>query len=175
LQLALLVLSLLMFGSGPAKQSAADQTNKTGEVQGSVVEASTNQPIHRALVILRKAEDISVGAYTDAAGKFTFRDIDPGTYTVWAEHDGFVVDPKAERYSVTVAAGVSNDGGTLKLNRSGVVSGYVTNSSGEPITGANVQLQPWKVKKNQPSAVSYGTTDDRGNYRTFHRGNTSLP
>jgi hypothetical protein len=165
----LLVLSFLIYGSGQAEQSGDDQTNKTGEVQGSVIEATSNQPVHRALVTLRKVENLGVGTYTDATGEFRFHDVDPGTYTVLAEHDGFVPDPKAERTSVTVAAGVLNEVSTLKLNRTGAVSGHVTDSGGEPITGANLQLQPWKVKKYRPSGISYGgTTDDRGSYRVYN-------
>src|SRR5690349_2144747 len=165
LRLALLVLSLLTINFGSAKQNgAAGQRNKTGEVQGSVVDAITNQPVHSAVVILRKSEDSGVGTYTDATGKFAFRDIDAGTYTISAEHDGFVADPKAERRSVTITAGVLNGAGTLKLNRTGAVSGRVTDASGEAISGANIQLQAWKAKKNQPSPVSDASSDDRGNY-----------
>jgi protocatechuate 3,4-dioxygenase beta subunit len=164
----LLVSSFVIAGAVLSAQDDSSQGKKTGEIHGTVIEGSSNNPVHRALVVLRKGEEPGLGTYTDAAGKFTFHHVDPGAYLFSVEHDGFVTDAKSRRQTVTVTAGEAGEAITLKLTRTGAVSGRVMNAEGEPVMGAMVQFQPSNTRKPQQGAVGYGTSDDRGYYRAYN-------
>jgi hypothetical protein len=167
LRLPILLVTALLSGSPSHAAQSLGATNKPGEVHGTVLEAASNAPIHKALVILRKGEDAGIGTYTDAAGRFTLHEINAGTYLISAEHNGFVAaDPKTQWQSVTVNTGDAGEPITLKLNRTAAISGRIVDADGEPLVGANVRLQPVNPKKSQ--IVVYASSDDRGNYRAYH-------
>ena len=167
MRILLLLLPSLLFGSFSQATQGTGEANKTGEVQGTVLEAASNEPIRKALVVLRKGDEPGVGTYTDEAGKFALHAVDPGTYLISAERSGFVADPKMPRQSITVQAGDAGEPITLKLNRTGAISGRIVDANGEPVTGAGVQLQSLNPKRGRP-AVGYATSDDRGNYRAYN-------
>lgn len=160
-------MSFLLTGSFSQTAQNSAGTGKTVEVQGTVVDATSNDPIRKAFVILRKGEDAGVGTYTDDAGKFVLHEVESGTYVISAERSGFVADPKAPQHTVIVSSGEPLDPIVLKLNRTGAISGNVVDASGEPVAGASIQLQPLNPKKNQP-VVGYATSDDRGTFRAYN-------
>ena len=159
----ILLLPALLLASFSQSPGTAD---KTGEVQGTVFDATSNEPIHKALVILRKGDDAGIGTYSDEAGKFTLREVDPGTYLISAEREGFVAESKTRWRSVTVIAGNADEPVILKLNRTGAISGRILDADGEPVTGASVQLRLLNSKKGQP--IGYANSDDRGSYRAYN-------
>jgi len=163
----ILLVTFLLSGSPLHAAQSVGATDKTGEIRGSVTEAVSHAPIHKALVILRKGEDAGIGTYTDAEGRFILHEINAGTYLISAEHSGFVAtDAKTQWQSVTVNTGDAGEPITLKLNRAGAISGHIGDTDGEPLVGANVRLQPLNPKKSQ--IVVYASSDDRGNYRAYH-------
>ena len=64
---------------------------KTGSIAGVVIDEKSGEAIAKALVILRRDQEGGLGEITDAKGKFTLRDVDPGVYTLSVERDGYVV------------------------------------------------------------------------------------
>src|SRR5256885_5811448 len=46
---------------------------------------------------LFRSNDRGIGAYSDAAGNFAFQPVEPGSYTLSAERDGYVADRKSTR------------------------------------------------------------------------------
>jgi protocatechuate 3,4-dioxygenase beta subunit len=152
----------------PAFQIGADETAKPAAIEGRVIEAKSGEPIGRALVILTHGDEPGTGTYTDAAGKFLFRELAPGAYTVSAERDGFVQDPETPLSTVRTKPGGTESDVALKLVRTGAVSGRVLDADGEPVAFASVQVLPTRVKKDSLAPNPGASTNDRGEYRVFH-------
>jgi len=98
-----LLVARLLFG-----QTDTSNDMKHGIVTGTVVENKSGAPLRKAVVIIRHEQEEGTGASTDALGKFTLRDIDPGTYQVTVERDGYVATRESERRVLVVKAGETN-------------------------------------------------------------------
>jgi protocatechuate 3,4-dioxygenase beta subunit len=135
-------------------------------IHGRVVEAKSGDPVKKAVVIIRHAQETGLGAMTDASGEFQFEGVEPGAYTITAEHSGFIIDPES-RQSVVNVSSENKAEITVKLLRTAAISGRVFNEDGDPVTGANVQIVPVNQKKNS-GPESSAVTNDRGEYRAFN-------
>ena len=62
---------------------------QTGTLQGTIIDAMTNEPIPFANVVLTKNGNQSAGTTTDFDGKYTIKPIDPGTYNIKATFVGY--------------------------------------------------------------------------------------
>src|SRR6266851_6263835 len=140
---------------------------KTGSVAGVVIDEKSGDRVAKAVIILRRGEEGGIGGITGADGKFTLRDVDPGTYVLAVERDGYVV-ARGESQTVNVQVGQTTSDLQLKLLRTGAISGQVVDPDGDPISGVNVVVSATRAKKNSPSSNGYATTNDRGEYRVFH-------
>jgi len=161
--LLLLVLSDALFGL----QLPAGEVPKPASVAGRVIETKSGEPVRKALVILRRGNDKEIGAYADKLGIFAVQSVEPGAYTVSAEQGGYVAEPDAKPVTVNLKPGDNESGLVLKLRRTGAISGHVFDSDGDPLTGAVIQVEPAKLRKDQPKVGSVATTNDRGEYRAF--------
>jgi hypothetical protein len=124
--------------------------------------------VKKALVFIRHGQERGVGALTDSSGAFRLDDLDPGSYTISAERTGFVLEPGAERTVVNVKPSPDESDVTLKMIRTGAISGRILDSDGEPITGAAVQVVPLSQRAAASNAVFNAITNDRGEYRSFN-------
>lgn len=70
---------------------------RVGDVDGEVVGEEGNNPIANVTLQLEGPESRNVG--TDAKGSFRLSDLEPGTYTVRAEKDGYLI--KVDQFDVT--------------------------------------------------------------------------
>jgi hypothetical protein len=154
----MLVALLLLF---PAPAPAFQQ--KPGGAEGHVVDAVSGEPIRKAIVILRTGPDGGVAAYTDVQGLFRFENLDPGAYTATASRDGYMADRKAPPTVVTVQPEKTESEITLKLVRTGAISGRVMDADGDPAVQAGVSIE--KLSGSVPSGAAI--TNDRGEYRAF--------
>ena len=75
--------ALLLAGCFPFAGGSKD----TGTVAGIVTDKETGEPIFYVAVLL---EGTVLGAMTDNDGKFTIKDVKPGTYNVRFSHVGYV-------------------------------------------------------------------------------------
>jgi protocatechuate 3,4-dioxygenase beta subunit len=151
--------SLLFPQENPAPQ-------KTGSVSGTVVDEKSGEGIAKALVIIRRDQEGGVGQFTDADGKFTLRDLDPGTYTLSVERDRYVA-ARGQSQTVSVQAGQTTANVKLKLQRTGTLSGRVVGGDGEPVSGVNVVAAPARQSKGVLRRSWSAVTNDRGEYRIF--------
>src|SRR5580698_9766876 len=93
-------------------------------VEGQLVDAGTGDGIRKGWLTLRGG----VAGYTtvsDANGNFAFEDVDPGRYTLTAEHSAYLRSANA-RAQIVVAAGETVNAGRIALTAQGVISGKVT-------------------------------------------------
>src|SRR5436305_1252030 len=81
----------------PAPQ--ADKQKADCVIKGQVLNAVTGEPLRKARVTLAKAEARSGPRErdVDVAGRFEFRSVEPGRYTLRAERTGFVTQSYGSR------------------------------------------------------------------------------
>ena len=184
-----LVLMMSSFVSAPAQsQPAANSTASpsptpaekrgptenpiaTGSIKGRVV-ADDGQPVVNATLMAQAVNGPpSVRpAQVDSEGKFSFDDLPPAGYVVFAVAPGYIDE--------AMSTGDPNDWprhliGTqlkIKMIKGGVITGKVTNAKGEPIVGVPVHA----VALNNPSpsptellGAGGAESDDRGIYRIY--------
>lgn len=128
-----------------------------GRIAGTVV-SPTGRPLSRVPVTLQRelGEDADAKArqgarsrmYTDDDGRFDFRFLEPGSYTIRSP-DGFWRDspPPVTPYGrVLVSDLLIDEGGSLedvelRLTEEGRISGTVVDERGNPVQGAWVRVQ----------------------------------
>ena len=140
---------------------------KTGSIAGVAIDEKSGEGIAKALIILRRDQEGGLGEITDAKGKFTLRDVDPGVYTLSIERDGYVAAGEKSQ-TVSVQAGQTTSDLKLKLQRTGTVSGRILDADGDPISGVGVVILPARAIKNARPVSFFAATNDRGEYRVFH-------
>lgn len=139
---------------------------QTGSVAGIVIDEKSGDGVAKAVVILKQNQQGGIGTTTSLDGKFTLRDLDPGTYVLAVERDGFVA-AHGPSQTVTVQAGQTASDVKLKLLRTGAISGRVLDADGDPVSGVGVTLSATPARKNNRALTGYATTNDRGEYRVF--------
>lgn len=149
-------------------------------IEGVVLRADTNEP-------LAKAEITAVGrggpigfpgtpppVWSDAQGRFKVRIPGPGSYTIFAARNGFARQQYGERAprrggtALTVVAGQTIKDIVFRMIPAGVVSGRISDSSGEPLPVILVTLMRATYNadgKRTLEEVGEVPTDDRGDYR----------
>ncbi len=137
------------------------------EIDGRLIHAVTKKPIPRTNVQVIDADDSRriADATTDAEGTFHFEGLPAGRFKLATQHPRFVA------YSFNGVLDVKADsklpGLTLKLTPSSSIAGRVTDSDGDPIESAIVQVcRPahfFTEERWLPSTA--GRTDDRGVFR----------
>jgi hypothetical protein len=172
--LHLAVVSVIGLSSGPAVGTAPQAASVSG-----IVVSAEGPPvaIRRAIVTLTGAEgEASLAAITGDDGRFEFRDLPAGLYTVTARKPAYLTTAFGAtapgRPGTRVA--ISVDGGVrdlrIALPKGAVITGLARDAVGAPAVGATVTALP---VGGSPGAATYAregfaaTTDDRGVYRIF--------
>ena len=153
---------------------AAEKPGETAAIEGLVVASGSGEPLKKARVFLHSLDrDRPLAATTDAGGKFTLKNIEPGRYRLSAERDGYIGQDYGQR-------GPRGRGGVLTLAReqhlrdvvfrlvaAAVIAGRVLDADQEPLTGATVQVARFGYVGGQRQLVpaGQGTTNDLGEYR----------
>ena len=163
-----------------------------GSIEGIVLRADSADPIAKAQVLLtRVTPPPPPGAnpatpvtpppaippvITDASGKFSFKELEPGTYRLAAIKNGFVRHEYGARTAggagapISLPAGQSMKDISFRMTATAAISGRVRTSSGEPGAALNVQLMKtaYNVQGQRTfQTVNSARTDDRGEYRLF--------
>ncbi|HUA21093.1 MAG TPA: carboxypeptidase-like regulatory domain-containing protein [Bryobacteraceae bacterium] len=144
---------------------------KPGSVEGLVVNSVTSEPIKKATVSLGGMElsaNSPITTMTDAAGHYRFDNVEPGSYTVNADRDGFLASSQGRggRVTVTVADGQQLQDVAVKLLPLATVDGHVLDENGDPIVRANVGAMRYQYVqgRKQLTSVGFASTDDRGEF-----------
>ena len=157
--------------STPAMTPAA-----TGRMTGRVVAADTGRPIKRARVFISAAElPGGRGILTDDSGAFDFTGLPAGRYTINASKSGYIQLSYGQRRPLQAGTPLQLlDGQQLKsvdfaLPRGGVISGRVSDESGDIMPGVMVQVMRYQYQQGDRrlSPAGQGQTDDRGIYRVW--------
>jgi hypothetical protein len=149
-----------------------DQRNKPAKVEGKVLNSVSAVPIGKVKLTLRSLASTRPSKYvvtSDAEGIFVFDHVEPGRYTLSAEKPGFLEQIYGPQRTtpLTVSEGQLMKEILFQLTPQGVISGKVTDQTGEPMHGVQVMVMQrgyWKGKRVMiPGRGTF--TNDTGEYR----------
>lgn len=145
----------------------------TGLIFGQAVEADSSRPIASALVTLSVPGTTPLRALADAQGRFAFRDLPKGRFTVTATKPGHIegaygrMRPGGPSLPVELDENERVSDINVSLWKYGVIAGTVVDEGGQPIVNTVVRTLRrtvvgglWKLV---PGPQDF--TDDRGMYR----------
>ena len=169
----------------PSQTRDVQKVTGTAAISGTVTtDEEPHRPLRRATVTLVEASGTlpSRLAVTNDGGKFSFRDLPAGKYSVMANLPPYLTSMYGARriagtgYVATGTPIAVNDGDQVKdigirLARGGVITGTVRDIDGQPMRGAFVTAMYYRratTGERYLASVSNGSsTDDRGVYRLF--------
>jgi hypothetical protein len=165
-------------GQVPPRDGQQAAVTGTATIRGLVVQLDTGQPVRRVQISARASDAGSqlVTAMTDAAGRFELTRLSAGRYQLSAAKAGYVTLQHGQRRPLepgrplVIAEGQKIDNVNFSLPRGSVIVGQVVDEFGDPVTGANVQVQRYRYVNGQRQLTSAGAdpaTDDRGQFRIF--------
>jgi hypothetical protein len=174
----------------PAVRSQAQTAPRaTALIVGQVIDAVSREPVAESIVTLggggTSTAPLSAAArgariaggwqvMTDASGRFFFRGLGAGSYTIGAAKYGYVsgqygrLVPRGAGATLELADGDRIGDIQIALWKHGAIAGSVVDEAGEPVAAAIVHVLRQSTTYGRPywSASNYVVTDDRGMYRT---------
>jgi hypothetical protein len=164
-----------------ASTASAEQSQDSGRLAGVVIDNDTSRPVRRAIVTITGtglATPLQVA--TDDEGRFAAGNLGAGRFSVTADKPAYLRAYYGSRrpgrppgMPVALAAGQQVLDLRIPLVRGAVIGGRVTDMSGLPIGGAQVQLQLLTIVNGErqlsppSSGIVNATTNDRGVYRAW--------
>ena len=149
-----------------------DRSSPGGSITGRVL-GDDGQPLANIAVNVWSRSAITRGntTSTDENGQFRVNNLDPGAYNVAVFHPSYVMEPDPTAEPNQRPFYRIGDTVTIRMMRGGVVTGTVTGTSGEPVSG--VRVRAIRVRNREGSRLSVlvwtreRQTDDRGVYRLY--------
>jgi protocatechuate 3,4-dioxygenase beta subunit len=183
-----------------AAVTAAGQQNTSAQesIEGRTL-SSDGQPLRKANLVLRPLPVFNGGrggggigmasgaggiqqptpyaASSDASGKFSFTGLDPGRYTLTAEHAGYLNTQYGTKRTaggvqtgnpiINLTAGQHLTEINIQLTPQAVISGKVTDEDGDPMARVRVTAsrRMYALGGSRLMNQGFGTTDDTGAYQ----------
>ncbi len=166
------LLLAVVVAAGPANaQGPATQPAGTGIIVGQVVEAGTGRPVGGAVATI--GGPARAQAMTGADGRFVFRDLPKGTFTITAAKGGYIDGghgrrrPNGPTQPIELADGERAGVLSLPMWRHGAISGTIVDEAGESVVGLTVRVMRRNIISGRRvfAMGAQATTDDRGMYR----------
>jgi hypothetical protein len=120
-------------------------------VEGSIVNAVTNEPLKKARVTLSDG-NIGLEVVSGDRGKFRFEGIEPEVYQIMAERPGFLAAVNEGWMEIT--AGEHVEDVIIKMTPQSAIAGHVVDEDGDPVPGARVLVEH-KIHANSRTIVLY--------------------
>lgn len=161
---------------GPLMPGARPFKTGTGRIRGRIVSADTGVPIRRAQVRISGPDIGSKTALTDGEGRYEFRDLPAGRFSLNATKSGYVsvqygqTRPFEQGRQIEVADKQVLDKTDINLPRGSVISGRIVDEFGEPVADAMVSAmrQTWMGgRRRLVPAGRTSMTNDLGQYRMY--------
>ena len=173
---------VLLAVTGVSAQRAGAPAAPAGLIVGQVVDAGSGRPIAGAIVGItgssgRQTAD-APRVLSTSDGRFFFRDLPAGTFTIIATKMGYVDGASGRRrpggpsQSITIADAERVGDVVVRMWKCAAITGTVVDEMGEPVIGVRVRAFRREFAGGRPRFVT-GTgasaagalTDDRGVYR----------
>ncbi len=149
----------------------------TGRIRGRVVSSDAAAPIRRAQVRISGQDIAPKAALTDGEGRFEFRDLPAGRFTLQASKSGFVsvqygqTRPFEQGKPIELADKQMLDDADIAMPRGGVIAGRIVDEFGDPIPDATVSAmrQTWTGGRRRltPAGGRVSQTNDLGQFRIY--------
>jgi protocatechuate 3,4-dioxygenase beta subunit len=184
-------------GGAPTGGQPTEVVKGTGFLLGQVIDSSTSQPLAGAIVnlssgavtttVLPTGEVAIAGPapagtsqaprqiLTDSAGRYMFRELTKGRYTIRATAPGYLTSTFGQSSSSAPAQTIElttddekRGNLTIRMWRTATVSGRLTDETGEPVVGHQVRVFRRTSTAGRLRYLPGGspaTTDDRGMFR----------
>jgi hypothetical protein len=161
-------------GVADAQSRRASARSGNSTIAGRVYDAATNAPIRRAQIQGTNNEDF-VDAVSDDEGRFQLANLAPGEWTVTISKGGYFPWHPGQRRPFDPPPPITLSRGqrvtaNVPLSRGGVITGRISDESGEPLSGLRVRVYRAKMVKGHRRLEDVGAadqTDDHGAYRIF--------
>ena len=155
----------------PVRTAVKEPAKET--ISGEVVDETGHPLMNIAVMVIgTSGERTTKSEATDENGKFLVRDLQPGAYRMQFRAPAYVQD---ENFSRTPDGSPrvfrTGEHVAVTLSKGGVITGTVTDQSGNPIVGVNVTAV--RIRQTEEPSVSVDSggsnriTDDRGIYRLY--------
>jgi hypothetical protein len=169
----MIVLAALAAGAQQAWPAGAPAS---GRISGTIVHQSTGQPMPGIEVSISPTEhrDTSIQVVTGPDGRFLFKDVDRGKYSLTAQGRGFSLQAYQQhgQYSTAIAVGPGLDSENLifQLLPDASISGMVLDEENEPVRSGEVLLFTRTAAGGPNKAVLQSRTglDEQGRYHFGH-------
>jgi protocatechuate 3,4-dioxygenase beta subunit len=169
-------------GTGPGEQVQFPMPGRqfktgTGRITGRVLAAETGNPIRRAQVRISGPDIMAKSSLTDAEGRFEFRDLPSGRFTLSASKSGFVqvqygqTRPFESGRPIELAEKQVLENADIQMPRGSVIAGRIVDEFGEPVPDVNVTAlrQSWSNgrRRMSPAPGRVAQTNDLGQFRLY--------
>ncbi len=162
--------------SGNRDTIAAPPLAGTASITGTITSGTAGRPMRRATVKLQSSTSpLSRTTKTDDQGKYEFKDLAAGEFTLRANKSGYLESIYGQKRPGNGRAGTPlsvKDAQRLEkidlsIPKGAALTGTIVDDLGEPVSGVQVRAMRYAFKNGEKSMVSAGTdtTDDRGIYR----------
>jgi hypothetical protein len=163
---------------GPIQVLPPGRQAKTGtaRLRGRVVAADTGAALRRAQVRISGPDIGSKTALTDAQGRYEFRDLPGGRFSVSVSKAGFVAmqygqtRPFESGKQIELTEAQQLDRADVALPRGSVLAGRIVDEFGEAVADAEVQAMRMQFQNGKRRMVPSGrnaTTNDLGQFRIY--------
>ncbi|HEU0140054.1 MAG TPA: carboxypeptidase-like regulatory domain-containing protein [Bryobacteraceae bacterium] len=175
------ILCTALFAASAAAQAFLPQSNTApvqngkSSLEGLVVNALTGAPLTKVSLTLMRGGTALGGIKTesDDQGRFAFRDLDPGHYTLMGDKAGYARQAYGARSNPTsgsallLSAGQTTTDLVFKMSPGAAIFGKVFDEDADPVTGVSVMIARTLYKNGDAQLVSAGSasTNDLGEYR----------
>jgi len=148
----------------------------TGKLRGKVVASDTGSVVRRAQVRISGTEIGTKTAFTDAQGRYEFKDLPAGRFTVSVSKSGFVTmqygqnRPFEPGHPIELVDAQVLEKADIALPRGSALSGRVLDEFGEPVADAQVSAMRMQYTGGRRRLVPMGrmsSTNDLGQFRLF--------
>src|SRR5690349_15192448 len=161
----------------PGGNLGGDQAAGTAVIRGRVVSADSGTPIRRAQVRAQAGElRANRLVSTDAQGRFEFKDLPAGRWTLTASKAGYMTLRYGQKRSFEAGTPIEIGDGQLMeradfaLPKGAAITGRIFDEYGDPVANARVQVLRYQTVQGQRRLTPAGggdQTDDTGSYRIY--------
>lgn len=151
----------------------APMKSGSGVIFGQVTEADSNRPVPGAIVSINLAGSQPLRVMADGQGRFGFRDIPAGSFSITSVRPGWVdgsygrTRPGGPPLPLLIAEGERISGVNVPMWRYATIAGTVNDESGDPLVRAPVRVLKRTLVGGKVTLKEYqaDSTDDKGNFR----------
>jgi hypothetical protein len=157
----------------PPRDASARPAAAAAVIRGRITSAATGQPLHRVRVTLNAQNPNPPTGVSDTRGVFEILNVPPGSYSLTATRAGYLTvqygqrRPREAGRTLVVKDGEVIEGVDIALVRGGVLSGRISDETGDAYPGARVEAIELRYIRGRrvPVAARIAFTNDAGEYR----------